>query len=627
MAAPSYTEDLTDIDLAEPASTGWTAFNISGGGGGTPAFGADLGMQGTGCWDKAASNAERGLAVNKTPGAGTVAAGVHIYVWGFNATPGITDTLQNRGAYVIIGDSTSNFMQFHVEGSDTYGAAGRVAKCYPVDFVTTSNTGSIPYRTVNGTPAATPTYFGFGIKTLATAKGSNIGCDAIRYGTGAFLTAGELISAGDASDNPCTFDGFNVQNDNINNRWGIFTKVGTSFELQGKFAIGQNNAGTATLARFKDSDKSIIIPDTVHSSPDFSQIIIDHASTRVEWTNINIEALGTNNKGLINVINASSTVIVQGGTYTGIGTTVLRAGCDFTGTTWRGADLVTLNGATITDCTFEDSTSSSSVVATTLADITGCNFISDGSNHAVELTSIGGGSMNWDNQLTGYVVGSAGSPITPTSTGNEAIYVNVATSSDLTINVAAGASIPSIRVGASFTGNVNIIAGAVTLLVTVQDTAGTKIQNARVLVEADTGGPYPSGASVSITSSGTTASVAHTAHGMVNGDLVVIRGATPNEYNGIQTISNVTTNAYDYTFAGTGGTPASGSPNATTALISGLTDVDGKISDLRTYPSNQPLKGKVRKSTSAPYYKTGPIVGTVDTSTGASLTITMLSDE
>lgn len=479
MAVPSYTEDLTDIDLAESGSTGWTAFNISGGGGGAPAFGADLGMQGAGCWDKPCSSAERGLAVNKTPGAGTVAAGVHIYVWGFCATPGITDTLSARGAYIIIGDSTNNFMQFHVEGNDTYGASGRVARCYPIDFVTTSNTGSIPYRTVNGTPAATPTYFGFGLTTTATAKGSNVGCDAIRYGTGAFLTAGELISAGDGSDDPCTFGGYNTQNDDNNNRWGIFTKLGSSYELQGKFAIGQNNAGTATLCRFKDSDQSIIIPDTVHSTTDFSQIIIDHASTWVEWTNINIEALGTNNKGLINVINASSTWTVEGGTFTGINTSVLRAGCDFTGTTWRGTNLVTLNGATITGCKFDSLASSASVLASTLANITDCEFISDGSNHAVELDSIGAGSMSWDgNLLTGYVTGTAASPVTPTSTGNEAIYVNVATASDLTINVAGGATVPSIRVGASFTGSVNVVASTNINITGLQDNTEIRVMAA-----------------------------------------------------------------------------------------------------------------------------------------------------
>jgi hypothetical protein len=479
MAVPAYTEDLTDIDLAEAASTGWTAFNISGGGGGAPAFGADLGMQGAGCWDKPCSNAERGLAVNKTPGTGTTAAGVHIYQWGFVATPGICDTYATRGVFVIIGTSITDFMQFTVEGSDTIGAGGRVGKCYPIRYNTTANTGSVPYRTVNGTPGATPTYFGYGIKTIATAKGSNMGADAVRYGTGAYLTAGELISAGDGSDNPCTFDGFATQNDSINNRWGILSFVGGSYELQGTFAIGQNNAGTATLARFQDSDKNIVIVDTVHSESTFSKFIIDHASTKCYWSNINITALGTNNRGSILVNNAATVFETTGGVWTDIDFVTLAAAAVLDGTTIRRGGLITKAGSTIQNCLITNSRTSASILAATLADITDNIFESDGSNHAVELTSIGGGTMSWTgNTLTGYVAGTAASPVTPTSTGNEAIYVNVATASDLTINVAGGATVPSIRVGASFTGSVNVVASTSVTITGLQDNTEIRVMAA-----------------------------------------------------------------------------------------------------------------------------------------------------
>ena len=372
MAAPSYTEDLTDIDLAESGSTGWTAFNISGGGGGAPAFGADLGMQGLGCWDKPCSNAERGLAVNKTPGAGTTTAGVHIFTWGFCATPGITDNLAIRGAYVLIGTSTSNFMQFHVEGKDTYGAAGRVGKCYVVDYHTTANTGSVPYSTSNGTPGATPTYFGFGLKTTATAKGSNIGCDAVRYGTGAYITAG------DATD-PATFLGFQTQNDSINNRWGILTDVGGSFELQGRFVVGQNNATTPTAAHFDDSSGvSILLVDTVHSATDFTQIIIDHASTVFNLSGATIKALGTNNPGRLVFNNASTVAALDGNVFENIGITTLRDAVVCTGNTWKACDQITQNGATITDGIIRDSSASSALLIDTAleaADVTGVSFV------------------------------------------------------------------------------------------------------------------------------------------------------------------------------------------------------------------------------------------------------------
>ena len=111
------------------------------------------------------------------------------------------------------------------------------------------------------------------------------------------------------------------------------------------------------------------------------------------------------------------------------------------------------------------------------------------------------------------------------------------------------------------------------------------------------------------------------------GDLVVIENADQNEYNGIQTVLNPSTNLYSFAVAGSPTTPATGTILATTAIISGLTDVNGEIEDTRTYSVDQPLGGRVRKSTTSPFYKTGAINGTVDKDNGLPLTIVMLSDE
>jgi uncharacterized repeat protein (TIGR01451 family) len=623
MAVPAYTKDLVDIDLAEAGSTG-LAINFSGGGGGAPAAGIDLAMQGTNAWDRPVSNAERGILFNNT-GLGTahVATGVHIFQWLFCGTPGLTDVIANRGAYLIAGTAaTTDLVQFHVEGNLTYGAAGRVGKCYPYRYINTAS-GVSPYRTLTGTPGATPTYFGAGLKTLNSAKGSNLGVDAVRYGTGAYLTAGELLSAGDGSDNPCTFIGFQAQNDAIANRWGILTGVGGGFELQGTFAIGQNSSKTATLCRFRASDRSIVIVNTIHSETTFSKFIIDHASTRCEWNNINILALGTNNRGSILVNNAATTFLATGGVWEGLSTIGLKAASVCTGVTMRLTDLITLGGGTLTSCSIDRNRNATSVLAATLTNITKCNFISDGSNHAVQLSSIGGGSMTWNNTLSGYVAGVSASPVTPTSTGNEAIYVNVV-SGTLTINVAAGATVPSIR---SAGATVNVIAGAVTYTITVQNTSGTKIQNARVYMPVAAGGSLPYQASVTITRSGSTATVTHTAHGLSTGNKVVIKGAVQREYWGIFTITVTGTNTYTFTVTGTPTTPATGTITSTFVLISALTDVLGVASGSRTFVTNQPISGNVRKSSASPYYKTGALVGTINKDSGLDLTITLLSDE
>jgi len=483
MAAPSYTEDLTDITLAE-TTTGFSAY---GGGASGLGTGADLSMQGNLCVDKQITNADKGMYYDNGSGI-TLPAGAHVFVWLFNATPGLSDTLALKGASILVGTGSNAYCQYHVEGSDTYGAAGRVAKCYPVNYaVRSSNTGSAPYRTVTGNPGANPQVFGGGLSTTATVKGANLGIDAIRYGTGAYITAGD-------SGQPATFSGFQAQNDAIANRWGIFTKVGASYELQGKFVIGQGSNKIAALAYFSDSDVNIAIVDTPHSATDFTEIIIDHASTEVYWTNVSITALGTNNKGNFKIESPSSTVVINGGTWTGLNATFLQAGATITGLTWRQcAQVSNTNQASLIDCVFDRSTSATSLTLPNLSYATGCTFISDGSNHAIELNSIGNGTMNWDGTLSGYVTGASASPVTPTSTGNEAIYVNVG-SGTLTINVAAGATIPSIR---SAGATVNVVAGQVTTTITVVDIdTGAAIPNAMVYVAAGATGPLSPGTAI-----------------------------------------------------------------------------------------------------------------------------------
>jgi len=475
MAAPSYTEDLTDITLAE-ATTGFSAY---GGGASGLGTGADLAMQGNLCVDKQITNADKGMYYDNGAGI-TLGAGDHVFVWLFNATPGLADTLALKGASILVGTGSNAYCQYHVEGNDTYGAAGRVAKCYAIDYTTrTSNTGSVPYRTVTGSPGANPQVFGGGLVTTASVKGANLGIDAMRYGTGAYITAGEVADPG-------TFAGFQTQNDNITNRWGILTRVGGSYELQGTFAVGQNNAGTATLAYFADSDVNIALVDTPHSATDFTKFIFDHASTEVYWTNVSVIALGTNNPGQLTVNNAATVVELTGGTFTGFGASTFEAACVLDGVTWRTSGLVTANGASFTACLFDRPSATSALSIADLDLLDDCVFVSDGTGHAINLGTISASdTMGWNCIDSGYAA-------TDGSTGNETILVSVATSQTLTINVAAGATTPTIyNTGA---GTVSVVSGQVTTTITVVDIdTGSPIENANVYVEAGAGGPLTAG--------------------------------------------------------------------------------------------------------------------------------------
>tara|TARA_R110000868_G_scaffold22586_1_gene92586 strand:- start:2407 stop:4059 length:1653 start_codon:yes stop_codon:yes gene_type:complete len=64
-----------------------------------------------------------------------------------------------------------------------------------------------------------------------------------------------------------------------------------------------------------------------------------------------------------------------------------------------------------------------------------------------------------------------------------------------------------------------------------------------------------------------------------------------------------------------------------TDILSGLTDINGEILDPSfNYTVNQPITGRVRKSTSPPLYKEGSITGTI-TVNGFDSTILLVSDE
>jgi len=64
-----------------------------------------------------------------------------------------------------------------------------------------------------------------------------------------------------------------------------------------------------------------------------------------------------------------------------------------------------------------------------------------------------------------------------------------------------------------------------------------------------------------------------------------------------------------------------------TVIMNTTTDVNGIAQDTNfAFTNNQPIVGRIRKGTSAPYYRTAPISGTI-TSSGSDITIFMVKDE
>lgn len=609
MAAPTYSEDLTDIDLGE-STTGWSAY---GGGGAGLGVGADFAIQGTNALDKQISSADKGAMHNDA----TVSLGAsdHIIGWIFSATPGIMDIRTNGGMVMAIGTSTGNFNKYAVNGSDTLPEGGN--RPYAVRYSTSTPS---PGSQV-GTPGATPTFFGGGLNTTGTSKGVNLGLDAFRYGTGAYITAGDGTT-------PATIDGFATQDENGSNKWGLMFRQNGIYQWQGRFVVGQNNAGTATAAHFDDIESAaIVVADTIHSQTDFTQWIIDHASTVFNCSNKAFFSLGTNNPGKVVINNASaSSTGWNTCVWNDFGTIQGHVNVDYTTCSFNRTDQIDQNAGTFTGCTVDRNTATSAILMDNPSLITDCTFISDGTGHAGRIRPTGAGpfSFNWDgNTDSGYAVSDG-------STGNETLLIDpVTASADITLTLTNGASTPTIMEAAGYTGTFTLVTASVTTQITVLDARdNSPIENARVLVTAGATGNEPYQDSVTITRSGSTASVSHTAHGLTTGEKVMIKGADQDEYNCVAAITNVTTNAYDYTVTGTPTTPATGTITSTGVIIDGLTNASGIISDTRSFSANQSIEGNVRKATTSPYFKASPpLSGTISTASGLSLTIQLALDE
>ena len=292
----------------------------------------------------------------------------------------------------------------------------------------------------------------------------------------------------------------------------------------------------------------------------------------------------------------------------------LRSTVTLDGMAFIDCSSFTLNAATLTNCEFTNTkvTAASPGDADNISD---SSFTSGGTGHAIEIAGTAA-----DITLTGLTfTGYAG---TNGSSGNEAIYVNIASGTmSITIN---GGTTPSIRTAGA---TVNLILNPVTTTITVTDIIDSSaIQDARVLVLAGATGPLPNDDVVTIANSGTTATVTHTAHGLSTGNKIQIKGASHAQNNGVFSVTVTNANTYTYTMASAPGSNPSGTILATGVIIDGLTNASGVISDTRAFASNQAITGRVRKATSGTLYKTGVIAGTIDSASGFSASVQLIRD-
>ena len=617
MTAPVYATDLTDIDQAD-AIANYTAL---GGGASGLADETDYFIETPQCISKAGFTATtKGMILNT--GTRTVASGDAVFVWLKQNNRNLMDTQANGGAQVLIGDSTTAYDQFYVDGSDSSGSDLAGWRNYAVDPTATPSATTGTPTTANRVGAL------WKILGSGSLKGNPNAIDVSRHGR-------ELqCTNGDVTNGYATFLGAGAYDANTARRWGILTPATGAFLFHGAFVMG--TSGTAV--DFRDSNRNIVVLDDPFVAAGFNEFEIRNASSNVQWTGISISHLST---------QAPSVLTFDVGVFTGdncrfsgCATTTFNSSGSCINSQWQGSGRINLaladiSGSSILTPTvvadegavFDDRTTSG---ATSISELDNTTF-SKGTNahHAIRF----GTGVTHDITLTGIEFTGFSS----TADANDATLRFDATSGSINVNLidctVGGNPATTSNVGVDDAAGITVtlVVNPVTTKVTCRDISGNAVASARVFLEtADNGGgsgfPYQAAVSSLTQTTGTATLTSSSPHGLASNDYVVVRNANIEGYNKVAQITVTGGSTFTYSVDSGLGTPAGGTPIFSYVGLYGTTNTAGVVQASKTWPASQGLTGWARKSTSSPYYKQSAL-SIADASNGSDITALMITDE
>jgi len=440
MTAPSYTTDLATIVLCETGDTfeEFTGYIL----GDNAALETDWYLQGSSCAsDEANGKTGVGHSIGFDYGSNiTFATGDCIFAWMMCMAPNGMDTFANGGYRILAGSGIGDFDGWKVGGSNfgrnPYGGWTNVA----VDPTFTPD-----YTT--GTPTALR-HFAVAFNLVsAISKGRPNNMDAVRYGRGDFI-----VEYGELTLGYATVTGMATANDGSSARWGLMQGVGETFLWKGLWTLG-----TSTNAvDFRDSNRNINVDDTPRTFAAFNRIEVNNASSRVDWTAINITAPNSSISGSVlarGEFEAIDDADINKDTcvFTDMSTFKYQSNSTIVSTTWRRCGIVTQDDATVTSCIFDGSANTHALLATNPSVITDTNFISGGSGHAMRCDQTG--TYTWSNTDSGYT-GTRGSNLVSSTGSADAMFYNNS-GGLITLNISGSGQQPSVRNGAGATTQVN----------------------------------------------------------------------------------------------------------------------------------------------------------------------------
>lgn len=434
--------------------------------------------------------------------------------------------------------------------------------------------------------------------------------DGIRFGTGLTITG-------------TTWDWADVAaiDANTSNKYDIIQQVGPGvFRVQGQLKVG--NGATTTTPSSSNETLYFVDPATAGAAggalgklaSGFYDFTVQGSGCTADFNNLSLLA-STSTPFTVDASDTNlpaSSVDWNGGTIIGSGTFDCKANQSYKAMSFVGCGQIDPSTSTFENNTISNYTGSEGGALLWPGGTTVKNCTFDNNQKSIEITQTA--NQTYDNLQF----------LNEDNTTKQSTHLN---NGGTSIDISKNNGSNPLYYTATGGGTVSFIGSSVTVKVKCITESGTNIQSARVFLATSAAGSLPYDVTVTISNSGTTATVTHTAHGLSTGDKVVIYGADRNDNLGTKTITVTTANAYTFTTTGS----HSGADTGTTikssfVYLEGLTDVNGEISMSRVLPADQNASGRARKSSGSPYYKNSPLTSSISSSGNTTLTAVMIED-
>ena len=463
----------------------------------------------------------------------TATAGNIFAFWSLVPAPTAVDTVGGAtsgfaGEQIVLGSAPGQYRSYSVGGQDVDLFGG-----WNHRTVDPRNSGTGDSR--GSFTANNPSHVGWLYEQVVQLRRPAVlGMDNIRYGrhtlscTGGTLTtinntspllstAANFSQAADYND----YDGGGTPSNGVAESGG-YHKFGQfqgenipgdkGFRLKGILSLGTS----ASAVNFNSANDNITISDEFLTYNDFTRIEFRNANSNITITNLTCnftlrdsrvvagDAPATT-RGNVESFNNPTVLKLEGCSFNDMGTFVFQSNADLDDTTFRRCDQITQGGGSFVSCDFLQTRADVALLSTitTASSIDSCNFVGDGTSHAIDIGNVTSStSISWNSSFSAstYAATNQAQNATSTSGDSEVILVNVSSGQTLTINVTDGAASPTYR---------NTGPGTVSIVQSVNFIVSNVIDGSEIdIIDRDTGtqlatvetiGASPTGVSSNLT--------------------------------------------------------------------------------------------------------------------------------